>query len=349
MSKEQDTRATIIHGLRAHRSVKEISEFNNIPLSTVYSVKARYDEDIAAGASPNEVSSQRKQHQRRSDAKDGDFVKQVQDMIDEDPGRSMRSIARELEVSDSTIRRIVEEDLRYKSYALIKRGQFMNAATKERRLEKAKLLLTKLKHPQAPGQLIFFSDEKNFSQDQKVNWKNNRWLCSDAEEVPIVMSTKFPATVMVLGVISNEGDVMPPFFFQKGERVNAACYINVLRTVVEPWMRQVAAGRHFVFQQDGAPAHTANTTQDWLLTHLPEFWPKEIWPPNSPDLNPLDYYVWGVCERDVNKHPHNNVDSVKAKITEVMQGMGRQEIVKACKRFRARIEAVIDNDGDFFE
>ncbi|KAM3184728.1 hypothetical protein ACTXT7_007745 [Hymenolepis weldensis] len=30
-------------------------------------------------------------------------------------------------------------------------------------------------------------------------------------------------------------------------------------------------------------------------------------PSNSPDLNPLDYYVWGydVVEKKANKHPHN--------------------------------------------
>jgi hypothetical protein len=32
-----------------------------------------------------------------------------------------------------------------------------------------------------------------------------------------------------------------------------------------------------------------------------------------------------------------------------MTNMSSQAIVKACKRFRSRIEAVIDNDGDFFE
>jgi transposase len=285
MSKEHDVRAAVILGLRTGRTAKEISEFDNIPLRTVYNVKARYDTEIEAGKSPEEISSARKPHRRRSDAKDNDFVEKVQEIIDEDPGRSMRSIARELQVSDSTIRRIVEEDIHYKSYAM-RRGQFMNDATKKRRLEKAQLLLTRLKHPRTPEQLIFFSDEKNFSQDQKVNRQNDRWLCSEPDEVPIVMATKFPATIMVLSVISNEGDVMPPHFFQKGQRVDAEAYIHVLRTVVEPWMRQVAAGRHFVFQQDGAPAHTANKTQKWLRDNLPEFWEKEFWPPSSPDCNP---------------------------------------------------------------
>jgi len=27
--------------------------------------------------------------------------------------------------------------------------------------------------------------------------------------------------------------------------------------------------------------------------HCPDFIDKDAWPPKSPDLNPLDYYVWG--------------------------------------------------------
>jgi hypothetical protein len=104
---------------------------------------------------------------------------------------------------------IVRDELRYKSYRLGK-GQFMNQATKERRLIKAKALLNRFKHPPSPNILIFYSDEKNFNQDQKVNSQNNRWLCQDPKEVPIIMKIKFPAHVMVLGVVSNEGDVMPP-------------------------------------------------------------------------------------------------------------------------------------------
>jgi hypothetical protein len=45
----------------------------------------------------------------------------------------------------------------------LRRGQFLSQATKERRLEKAKLMLNKLKNPAANNQLIFFPAEKNFS------------------------------------------------------------------------------------------------------------------------------------------------------------------------------------------
>ena len=87
--------------------------------------------------------------------------------------------------------------------------------------------------------LIFSSDDKNFTQVQKVNRQNNRWLCDDPEQVPVAMSTMFPATVMVLGVVSSEGDIMPPHFFQRGLRVNAEVHIDVKRGVVKPWMDQV--------------------------------------------------------------------------------------------------------------
>jgi len=81
--------------------------------------------------------------------------------------------------------------------------------------------------------LWFYSDEKNFDQDQKVNRRNDR-LCADPSEVPHVMHTKLPATVMVLEVVSNERHVMPSHFFPQGLRVNATAYIAVLEAVVKP-------------------------------------------------------------------------------------------------------------------
>ena len=60
-------------------------------------------------------------------------------------------------------------------------------------------------------------------------------------------------------------------------------------------MREVAGNRHFTFQQDGEPCHTAKCVQNYLKETVPSFWEKEIWPASSPDLNPLDYYVWSVC------------------------------------------------------
>jgi hypothetical protein len=121
------------------------------------------------------------------------------------------------------------------------------------------------------------------------------------------MSMKFLVNVMVLGVVSNEDDVMPPHIFAKGLKINTE---ETMEDVVKPWMDQVAAGRRYIFQQDKAPAHYSKRTQEWLKANLLEVWEKEFWPPSSPDCNPLKYFVWGFTEIQVNKVPHNIADSL---------------------------------------
>ncbi len=78
------------------------------------------------------------------------------------------------------------------------------------------------------------------------------------------MKTKFPATVMVLRVVSYKGDVMPPHVFEASLRVNTNVYIDMLTNVVKPWMDGVAAGRPYFWQQDRAPTHTSKKTQDYV-------------------------------------------------------------------------------------
>ncbi|UYV73848.1 hypothetical protein LAZ67_11001126 [Cordylochernes scorpioides] len=240
-NREFENRAAIIVALRAGRSPKEIVDFLKLPKTTIYRVKKQFDE----ADSNKEGIATRKKHSRRSDRVRGEeFVKNVKEKIDGNPGKSMRAIAKEMDVGSMTIVRTIHEDLGLKFYAL-RKGQLLTENMKNNRKGKAAALLNNLKHDSF-GMLRFFSDEKNFDVDQKVNPRNDRWICKDPSEIPVVMHTKFPASVMVLGVISSEGDVIPPHFFEKGLRMNADTYINVLETVVKPWMDMVAAGRNHI-------------------------------------------------------------------------------------------------------
>ena len=53
--------------------------------------------------------------------------------------------------------------------------------------------------------------------------------------VPRMMKTMFPATVMVFGVVSSEGHIMPPYIFEVSLKVNTKVYLDLLMSVVIPW------------------------------------------------------------------------------------------------------------------
>ena len=40
---------------------------------------------------------------------------------------------------------------------------------------------------------------------------------------------------------------------------------------------------------------TPRSAQNWLWTNCPDFISKDQWPPNSLDMNPMDYHVWVQC------------------------------------------------------
>ena len=98
-------------------------------------------------------------------------------------------------------------------------------------------------------------------------------IATNNRDVPRVMKTKFPATVMVFGMVSSEGHIMPPHIFEVGLKVNTKVYLDVLKSVVIPWCNQVAGGRPWAWQQDSAPAHKSKETQAWLQKECYDFVP----------------------------------------------------------------------------
>ena len=94
--------------------------------------------------------------------------------------------------------------------------------------------------------------------------------------------------------------IMPPHIFEVGLKVNTKVYLDVLKSVVIPWCNQVAGGRPWVWQQDLAMAQKSKETQAWLQKECYEFVPFSHWAPSTPDLNPLDYFVWSYVENITN-------------------------------------------------
>ena len=143
----------------------------------------------------------------------------------------------------------------------------------------------------AAVQLMLSTDPSYVNKTITSTLKMVIWIATNNRDVPSVIKTKCPATVMVFGVVSSEGHIIPPHIFEVGLKVNTKVYLDVLKSVVIPWCDQVAGGRPWVRQQDSAPAHKSKETQVWLQKECYDFVPFSHWPPSSPDLNSLDCFV----------------------------------------------------------
>ncbi|QQP51100.1 Putative transposable element, partial [Caligus rogercresseyi] len=188
------------------------------------------------------------------------------------------------------------------------------------RLDRCRRILSDLKHN---------GDRKTFTVDPVYNKQNDRVICFG--------NTKHPASVMMLGIVASTGDKMPPIWFPTGYRLTGADYLELLKTKIT----KKSGKSSYVFQQDGAPAHTCKAVQDWMETNM-KFWPKTMWPPQSPDLNPLDFSFWWHVESQACRVRHSNVEDLKTSVEKKWKAMKRSYIITVCQAFRRRVEAVIE-------
>src|SRR6218665_1944528 len=98
--------------------------------------------------------------------------------------------------------------------------------------------------------------------------------------------------------------------------------------------------------------HTRHVfTQEWLHANCPKIIEKDSWPPNSPDLNPLDYHLWGaMLERYHKLQPKpKTIAELKAALQLILDEMSQEQINKAVKDFTKRLKACVQVNGGHFE
>ena len=128
-----------------------------------------------------------------------------------------------------------------------------------------------------------------------------------------------------------------------GLRDNTEIYLNVMETVVLPWIKLVVRHRPLLWQQDSAPCHVSNCSLAWLEEHCYDLVIKDKWPPSSPDLSPMDYFFWGVLENRTNRRPHI------ASIKEQCYSMDREMVKRDYRSFWNRIERFMEAEGNYVE
>ena len=73
------------------------------------------------------------------------------------------------------------------------------------------------------------------------------------------------------------------------------------------------------------------------------------WPPNSPDLNVLDFTIWSNFEKKVWKNKPHDVESLKQAIIKEWRDSAQQIIDNAIDSFHKKLRQIIKADGGYIQ
>ena len=266
--------------------------------------------------------------------------------------RSTRQISRETGVSQSSVVRIIHRDLALKCFKK-RRAQELTDANRVTRLTRSKRLLKRFTVNEV--NFIWFTDEKVFTVATPKNPQNDR-LYAPVESKKRNISadrllrtrTTFTKSIMVSVGVSKLGRTHL-IFVDPGVKINGAYYRDVLLTQeILPVIREIS-GEFFIFQQDSAPAHRARDTVALLQREVPDFIAPDLWPPNSPDLNPVDYKVWGTMQQRVYQTKVQDIDDLKQRLIDVWNSLEQNVIDDAIDQWRLRLRSCVRAKGGHFE
>ncbi len=191
----------------------------------------------------------------------------------------MRKMAKQLKTSEPSMRRIVQKRLGIRSYVFATGHDLSDPKKRQVRVDCCKKLLKEKNFGR-----ILFSDEKVFTVLPPLNRRNSRILGrSKAGRCRIVSSFLWlhfqvkrinarvmkPMSIMVWAGITSKGKT-ELVFVPPGTEINAKYYQEeVVKKFAVPLKPKI-------FQQDGAPAHSAKSTISFLKANFSRFLGKRV-------------------------------------------------------------------------
>lgn len=185
-----------------------------------------------------------------------------------------------------------------------------------------------------------FTDESTFTQFNAYVPYVRRPVGTRHDTRYCVSSAKQSAKVMVWGAFSGKRGRAGLWFMPQGTTMNSRVYREVLEDHLLPFM--TIHDTEYLLQ-DGAPCHSAKSTQDWLASHdVQVIGP---WPGSSADLNPIEN-LWVTMKRKVAERNSTSFASLKEAIKEVWtREIPKEECRKLARSMPDRIRAVIEKKG----
>lgn len=280
-------------------------------------------------------------------------IEQVKSVIGETPQRSVRRVLGDItnSASSTSVFRMLKYDLKLTPYT-ISIMQHLKPTDITSRLSFARWMVANIHIVDN----IWFSDEAHFFLNAQVNKKNCRYWGTEKPHYYIEKSLH-AEKVTVWAALSADG-IIGPFFFEDDEgnvdTVNKGRYLNVLKKKFLPALRRKGIDVDTIwFQQDGAAPHTAIDVITWLQQtfgrNLISLKTDCEWPPHSPDLSPLDFFLWGHLKDKVYKPTPTTTDELKAAIKREIRVISSETCTAVIRNFQQRLDVVISEKGRHLE
>lgn len=234
--------------------------------------------------------------------------------IEHSPGTSTRKIANELNVSHVAVWQILRTYQLYPYH--IQRVQALLPADFLQRVAYCTWFSRQQAYPNFMSRILF-TDEACFSRNAIMNFHNNHiW----AEENPnAVIQNNYQQQFSVNVWIGIVGDfLIGPHFLPP--RLNGQQYRHFLEFELAELLEDVPLAERagMWFMHDGAPPHFSIAARQFLDVRYGRRWigraGPQSWPPRSPDLNPLDFFVWGHLKSLVYKTAVINEEELRQRI-----------------------------------
>ena len=198
---------------------------------------------------------------------------------------------------------------------------------------------------------ILFSDEATFHLNGHVNRHDTRYY---APENPHWMSESYsqvdPRTNVWCGIWNT--NIIGPFFLH--QIMTSEIYLELLETRIFPAIQQIAGQQALPwFQQDGAPPHFGTDVRNWLNNHFPDKWIGRRgaieWPARSPDLTPLDFFLWGHLKSVVYNNRPRSLPELEATIEQECRKITDVQLLHVLAQWELHLTHCMMTEGHQFE
>ena len=274
-------------------------------------------------------------------------VDMVRKAFQRSPQKSTRRASRETGIPQSTIVKILHNRLYFHAYK-VQTLQALIAEDKPKRAEFATLMLEWIDANNDYLNKICFSDEATFHTFGNINRHNVRIWGSENPHVVLQHIRDSSKVNVCYGLIHNK--IIGPFFFNEPP-TTATVYLDMLEGYITPQLKVFQPW--ILFQQDGAPPHWGLIVRTFLDEIFPDRWigrdGPTPWPPRSPDITHLDFFLWGYVEDQVFSLPVPDMHTLKVRIWHAVETVTEEMLENTWREIEYRLDVLRATNGAHIE